>query len=119
MKILNIITSALNEGKYSILVLLDVQKAFGSVKHTILLYKLENAGILGVVLDWFKRYLSNRQLKVQVGSKISENTSNLNIGVIQGSILEVILFLISINDISNCRVFTICSVCRRHFIYPF
>jgi len=105
MKILNIITSALNEGKYSILVLLDVQKAFDSVKHSILLYKLENAGIRGVVLDWFKSYLSNRKQKVQVGSKISENTSNLNIGVIQGSILGVILFLISINDISNCSEF--------------
>ena len=63
MKILNIITSALNEGKYSILVLLDVQKAFDSVKHSILLYKLENAGIRGVVLDWFKSYLSNRKQK--------------------------------------------------------
>ena len=96
----NITTSALNEGKYSILILLHVQKAFDSVKHSILLYKLENAGIRGVVLDWFKSYLSNRKQKVQVGSKISENTSNLNIGVIQGSILGVILFLISIKDIS-------------------
>jgi len=105
MKILNIITSALKEGEYSILVLLDVQKAFDSVKHSILLNKLENAGIRGVVLDWFKSYLPNRKQKVQVGSKISENTSNLNIGVIQGSILGVILFLISINDISNCSEF--------------
>ena len=34
IQLLNIITSALNEGKYSILFLLDVQKAFDSVKGT-------------------------------------------------------------------------------------
>ena len=102
MKIINYISGALNEDKYSILVLLDVQKAFDSISHSVLLYKLENAGIRGVALDWFRSYLSDRKQKVQVGSSISENTSNINIGVLQGSILGVILFLISVNDISNC-----------------
>ena len=101
-KILNFITSALNEGKVAAACFLDVQKVFDSVNHDILCAKLERAGIRGVSLDWFKSYLSDRKQKVLIGSTLSESTEDIIIGVIQGSILGVILFLIFMNDIYNC-----------------
>ena len=40
---------------------LDLQKAFDTVNHKILLQKPNNYGIRGIVLDWFNSYLSGRK----------------------------------------------------------
>ena len=49
-------------GKYTIALFLDLSKAFDTLKHEILLSKLEIYGILGLCLDLFKSYLSNRNM---------------------------------------------------------
>jgi hypothetical protein len=103
LAIINFITKHLNDNKYVLGIFLDVMKAFDSVNHNILYSKLENAGVRGIVLDWFKSYFENRYQKVFLNGVYSDNLCRIILGVLQGSILGVILFLKMINDIqSSC-----------------
>ena len=79
------------------MVLLDLQKAFDTMNHTILLGKLQALGIQESALKWFKAYLENRQQSVDIGGIISAPTS-VTCWVHQGSILGLLLFLSYIND---------------------
>ena len=74
-----------------------LKKAFDVCSHEILLAKLEKMGIQNVALKWFKNYLSGRTQQVDINGQLSESR-NLDISVIQGSILGPILFLCYIND---------------------
>lgn len=70
---------------------IDLQKAFDTIDHNILLQKLDTCGIRGTSLMWLKSYLTNRQPFVQLEEQIL-------CGVPQGSILGPKQFLLYIND---------------------
>ena len=77
--------------------LIDLQKAFDTVDHGILIDKVRAIGV-GLVA-WFESYLSNRGQCVEVDGSRSEFLP-ISCGVPQGSILGPQLFLIYINDMN-------------------
>ena len=51
-------TKALDDGNIGSGVFVDLQKAFDTVDHQVLLTKLNHYRICGVSNDWFKSYLT-------------------------------------------------------------
>ena len=69
--------------------------------------KLEYYRIRGACNDWFKTYLSDRKQFVSING-YNSNLNPLNCGLLQGSVLEPLLFLIYINDL--CKAIQHCKV---------
>ena len=96
-KVTNIWLLNLDSGRMSSVVLLDIQKAFDTVDHQILLDKIRCYGVSGDQLVFFASYLNNCQQCCNVNGKLS-SIKRIRCGVPQGSILGPLLFLIYIND---------------------
>ena len=86
----------LDEGNIGCGIFVDLQKAFDTVEHDILLSKREHYGVPGLAKEWFKSYLSNRKQHVSIGG-YEYNLGDVKFGVPQGSILGPVLFFIYIN----------------------
>ena len=86
MEMFDRISSAVDNGEYSVGIFIDLSKAFDTINHSILLDKLHHYGIRGIGLDWFRSYLQSKQQYVFLNG-VSSSLKYIDCGVPQGSIL--------------------------------
>lgn len=92
------IRCTLQRREVGIAVFIDFSRAFDSVWHTGLLYKLASLGLSGKLLRWLQEYLSGRSFKVFYQGATS-STRPIISGVPQGSILSPILYSVMTSDL--------------------
>ena len=80
--------------------ILDFSKAFDTVSHQRLLYKMSHYGITSNTLQQVSAWLTKRQQRVYVDGESSRNNP-VKSGVPQGAVLGPLRFLIYINDMGN------------------
>ena len=112
----------LNGFDQGLMILIDLQKPFDTIGHDSLLQKLYAAGLSKHSVNCFRSDLINRTFLVNLGNTFSQPAC-VSSRVLQGSIVDSILFLMYINDMSQavkCNLFLhaddICRVCQHKHI---
>ena len=100
MSCLNNWTKMIDKKENIDVVYVDLAKAFDSVCHSKLIYKLRKLGFGGNLLHWLKIFLTDRKHYVKVDDTISSE-SCVESGIPQGTILGPLLFNLYIDEVSN------------------
>ena len=74
----------MDNGELTGVVFLDIQKAFDSIDHNILLDKLKFDGISQIELKWFQSYLTDRYQQCQINGFLSKKVKIIS-GIPRGS----------------------------------
>ena len=104
IKLIQDVEQSLDNKQSVCAVFIDLQKAFDTVNHNILLNKLSHYGIGDTANNWFSSYLANRNQFVTINGFYSD-LRNVRLEMSQGSVQGPILFLLYIDDLHNAIKF--------------
>src|SRR6218665_1353768 len=100
LKVMSNILTAADQGRVSLLGLLDMSAAFDTVDHDILLRHLETSfGLTGSVISWLSSFLRGRTQQV-IFNNLESTIAKVTSGMPQGGVLGPLLFLLYTADIS-------------------
>ena len=86
------IMESFNQGEHVITAFLDVEKAFHSVKHNGLRYKIHQLDLPTKLYRWLSDFLVGRVIQVKIEGFLSPKINYPKAGVPQGSNLSPLLF---------------------------
>ena len=82
------------------MILIDLQKAFDTIDHDVLLQSFYALGFSKHTINWFQSHLSKRLFLVNLGNIFSQ-PAPVSCGIPQDSILGPLLFLLRISNMSQ------------------
>ena len=97
-QLIDFVATGMDKQMHTSMILVDLQKAFDTLDHRVLLEKMKYFGLWASVIKWVESYLSNRKFLVCIDNIFSE-AGTLKYGVPEGSILGPLLFLLYVNDL--------------------
>ncbi|KAK4315302.1 hypothetical protein Pmani_013473 [Petrolisthes manimaculis] len=113
-------SDALDQGRPTAVLALDIEGAFDRVWHPALVERLHAAGLSGGALELLRHYLLERHLKV-VHNGQQSSPCNIEAGVPQGSVLGPLLWNLSLVP-RHMRMMSWCQCplpqVMRHLQYP-
>ncbi len=93
MEFVENIATAVDKKQHTVVAFNDLQIAFVSIDHSLLLQKCEHYGIRGVAQHWVRSYLKNRFQYVKMNDR--ESQRRVTCGVPQSSVFGPKLFILS------------------------
>ena len=72
VQLTDFVLTDMDKGKHAGMILIDLQKAFDTLDHKILLEKMTYLSFKTPVIKWFESYLSNIKLFVSEDNFVSE-----------------------------------------------
>ena len=94
----NEIHEAFLKNRLLVSLFIDLEKAYQTAWQYLVLKELHEAGLRGNLGRFISEFMRDRKFQVRVGNKLS-SVHNLDLGVPQGSVLSVKLFLIAVNTV--------------------
>ena len=94
---------AIDSGYKIGVIFVDFKKAFDTIDHQVLKYKLQAVGIAGDLHEWIVDYLLDRKQYVEING-VRSSIRLVEIGVPQGSLLGPRLYAVYANDLPDATV---------------
>jgi len=93
-------TLAVQDKRAVIVAYIDFSRAFDSVSHDKLFFRLYEYGIRGQLLGWLKNFFSHRTHQTRVGVALSSVACLLS-GVVQGSGIGPVMFIVFVDQLAK------------------
>lgn len=102
-KVINTVSQSLSRNSSVLLISLDLSKAFDTINHDILIYKLQMLGFKDSAISLMRSYLNERIQIVKINQALSQE-GKINQGIPQGTCVGPNLFNIYTNDMKDLKI---------------